>query len=77
MTTASTPGSLQSRASVDLLDSRVRMRAAYDAAVCHVGQGKISRIDRLAGDLVGSVVPHWALAQDGILTLSEKRRQFF
>ena len=64
-------GDLQGLARVDRLDPRMGVRAADDLAVRHVRQLDVGRVDRLAGHLVGPVVPDGAPAEDLVFLLAE------
>ena len=64
-------GDLRGFAHVDRLDPRMGVRAADDLAVRHVRQLDVGRVDRLAGHLVGPVVPDGTPTEDLVFLLAE------
>ena len=71
VTTAKTPGIFNASLGVDRLDPGMSVRAADDLAVGHARQMDVGRVNRLAGHLVGPVVPHGAVAKHLVTRLSE------
>ena len=57
-------GNRQRLSHVDRLDLRMGVGAADDLAMRHVRQLHVGRVDRLAGHLVGTVVPDGARAEN-------------